>query len=229
MLSFCLMLGTASLPHVLMRYFTTPSVKKARRSVAWSLFFILGLYLTAPALAAFVKNEVYTKVIGSQFGTLPKWVSIYGNIDGLVKVCGKAAGDTATIVAACNAKYSVATYNASSLLYLKDFQIEKVHSLPRAEALSLHILHSNPPPPPDRMRSCLLPLRSLTCPTPSSAWFLLEASLPRSPLLMDFFWPSLMQYPTVPTPKPRPCNLFQTLTLTLTQRLLLQDCGQRGV
>ena len=39
-LALCMMVGTASLPHILMRYFTTPSVKAARKSVAWSLFFI---------------------------------------------------------------------------------------------------------------------------------------------------------------------------------------------
>ena len=42
----CMMLGTASLPHILMRYFTTPSVRAARQSVAWSLFFIFLLYLS---------------------------------------------------------------------------------------------------------------------------------------------------------------------------------------
>ena len=58
-LVFCLMVGTAALPHVLMRYYTTPSVREARDSVAWSLFFILLLYLTAPALAVLVKYEVF--------------------------------------------------------------------------------------------------------------------------------------------------------------------------
>src|SRR5690606_39477395 len=46
-LAFCMMVGTASLPHILMRYFTTPSVKAARSSVAWSLFFIFLLYFSA--------------------------------------------------------------------------------------------------------------------------------------------------------------------------------------
>src|SRR5690606_1682569 len=55
LLILCLMVGTASLPHVLMRYFTTPSVREARSSVAWSLLFIFILYFTAPAYAAFAK------------------------------------------------------------------------------------------------------------------------------------------------------------------------------
>ncbi len=61
-LILCLMVGTASLPHVLMRYFTTPSVREARNSVAWSLFFIFLLYFTAPAYAAFSKLEVYNLI-----------------------------------------------------------------------------------------------------------------------------------------------------------------------
>ncbi|MFZ8992916.1 MAG: VC_2705 family sodium/solute symporter, partial [Candidatus Puniceispirillaceae bacterium] len=54
-LVICMMAGTASLPHVLMRYFTTSSVRAARQSVGWSLVFICLLYLTAPALATFTK------------------------------------------------------------------------------------------------------------------------------------------------------------------------------
>ena len=57
-LTLCMMAGTASLPHILMRYFTTPSVKAARQSVAWSLLFIFLLYFTAPALATFTKLQV---------------------------------------------------------------------------------------------------------------------------------------------------------------------------
>ena len=68
-LTACMMLGTASLPHILMRYFTTPSVRDARKSVAWSLFFIFLLYFTAPALATFTKLQVLdphlaTSIIG---------------------------------------------------------------------------------------------------------------------------------------------------------------------
>ena len=54
-LAVCMMAGTASLPHVMMRYFTTPSVKAARRSVGWSLFFIFLLYSSAPMLATLSK------------------------------------------------------------------------------------------------------------------------------------------------------------------------------
>ena len=54
-LAVCMMAGTASLPHVMMRYFTTPSVKAARKSVGWSLFFIFLLYSSAPMLATLSK------------------------------------------------------------------------------------------------------------------------------------------------------------------------------
>ena len=73
-LIFCLMVGTASLPHILMRYFTTPSVREARQSVAWSMFFIFLLYFTAPAYAAFAKLEIYQNVIGKPIAELPAWL-----------------------------------------------------------------------------------------------------------------------------------------------------------
>ena len=99
-LILCLMVGTASLPHILMRYFTTPSVRAARKSVAWSLLFIFLLYFTAPAYAAFAKLEVYQNVIGASLDALPTWIYTYGKI-GLVKVCGIDATTVEAIKAAC--------------------------------------------------------------------------------------------------------------------------------
>lgn len=77
----CLMLGTAGLPHILMRSLTTPSVSAARKSVFWSLFFILVLYLTAPALAVLVKNEIYHGVVGMAYSDLPAWVNDWSALD----------------------------------------------------------------------------------------------------------------------------------------------------
>jgi cation/acetate symporter len=99
-LILCLMVGTASLPHILMRYFTTPSVREARQSVAWSLFFIFLLYFTAPAYAAFAKLEIYNNVIGKPIADLPAWIYTYGNL-GLVKVCGVAASSVEAVRDAC--------------------------------------------------------------------------------------------------------------------------------
>ncbi|MDP2991302.1 MAG: VC_2705 family sodium/solute symporter, partial [Kiritimatiellota bacterium] len=80
-LVFCLMVGTAALPHILMRYYTTPSVREARKSVFWSLFFITLLYFTAPALAVLVKFDIYTLLVGSKFADLPAWVSSWAAVD----------------------------------------------------------------------------------------------------------------------------------------------------
>jgi cation/acetate symporter len=76
-LTFCLMVGTAGLPHILTRYYTTPSVRQARTSVAWSLFFIFLLYFTAPAYAAFARFTIYAKLVGTKMAELPRWVTLW--------------------------------------------------------------------------------------------------------------------------------------------------------
>jgi cation/acetate symporter len=80
-LAFCLMMGTAALPHILVRFYTTPSVHQTRRSVAWTLFFIMLLYLTVPALAVLVKYDIYTSLVGTSFSKLPSWVSYWASVD----------------------------------------------------------------------------------------------------------------------------------------------------
>lgn len=114
-LTFCLMVGTAALPHILMRFFTTPSVKEARKSVGWSLFFIFLLYFTAPAYAAFAKLEVYSNVIGQSIATLPAWVASWTQV-GLVSVCD-ATNAAATI------KGCVANGNGDGILQLAELML----------------------------------------------------------------------------------------------------------
>jgi cation/acetate symporter len=80
-LVFCLMVGTAALPHILMRSNTVASVREARISVFWTLFFVLLIYLTIPALAVLVKYELYSSLVGSDFSALPTWVSYWANVD----------------------------------------------------------------------------------------------------------------------------------------------------
>lgn len=80
-LVLCLMMGTAALPHLLTRYYTTPSVTESRDSVFWSLFFIMLLYITIPALAIIVKYDIYTSLVGSEFSKLPSWVTYWANVD----------------------------------------------------------------------------------------------------------------------------------------------------
>jgi cation/acetate symporter len=115
-LILCLMVGTASLPHILMRYFTTPSVKQARDSVAWSLFFIFLLYFTAPAYAAFAKLEVYQNLIGQPIAKLPAWVASWGSI-GLVGACDTA--QAAVNFALCKG----VTGNGDGILQLNEFRL----------------------------------------------------------------------------------------------------------
>ena len=86
-LAACMMIGTASLPHILMRYFTTPSVRAARTSVAFSLLFIFLLYFTAPALATFTKLQLLdpnlaTSIIGKSIADVQSltWVQKWSEI-----------------------------------------------------------------------------------------------------------------------------------------------------
>jgi cation/acetate symporter len=80
-LVFCLMVGTAALPHVLTRYYTTTGVSQARSAATWSLFFILIIYLTIPVLAILVKYEVFQNVVGMPFDKLPAWIAQWNKVD----------------------------------------------------------------------------------------------------------------------------------------------------
>ena len=80
-LMLCLMMGTAAMPHLLTRYFTTPSPSQARRSVAWSLLFITLLYVAAPTLAVMVKFEVLHHIVGLPVDELPQWMSRWSRLD----------------------------------------------------------------------------------------------------------------------------------------------------
>ncbi|MNS53441.1 Cation/acetate symporter ActP [compost metagenome] len=81
LLVFCLMLGTASLPHILTRLYTTPSVRETRNSVAWAVFCIALLYVSAPTLAALVKAEFFQHLVGTPFAELPQWVVQWRKVD----------------------------------------------------------------------------------------------------------------------------------------------------
>ncbi len=80
-LMFCLMVGTAGLPHLLTRFYTTRSVAETRTSVVWSLLFIALLYLAAPALAVLVKFEVMSHLVGQSFDSLPAWIAQWAKVD----------------------------------------------------------------------------------------------------------------------------------------------------
>ncbi len=81
----CLMLGTAGLPHILIRFYTVPSVRESRLSVGWSLFFIFLLYFTAPAYAAFSRWQILENVVGKPVNELPDWTKTWAS-NGLIVI-----------------------------------------------------------------------------------------------------------------------------------------------
>ena len=92
-LVFCLMVGTAGLPHLLTRFYTTPTVAESRSSVGWALFFIALLYLSVPALAVLVKYEVMQGLVGSSFESLPSWILQWGKVDASLISVADVNGD----------------------------------------------------------------------------------------------------------------------------------------
>ncbi len=72
-ITFALMVGTAGLPHVIVRFFTVPRVRDARISAGWALLFISILYTTAPAIAAFARTNLITTVDNTPYRELPAW------------------------------------------------------------------------------------------------------------------------------------------------------------
>ncbi|MGB0429874.1 MAG: sodium:solute symporter family protein, partial [Bacteroidia bacterium] len=69
-----LMVGTAGLPHVIVRFFTVPKVKDARKSAGYALLFIAILYTTAPAIAVFARTNLIETVADKEYKSLPAWV-----------------------------------------------------------------------------------------------------------------------------------------------------------
>ncbi|MFA0962413.1 sodium:solute symporter family protein [Roseivirga sp. BDSF3-8] len=74
-----LMVGTAGLPHVIVRFFTVPKVKDARISAGYALVFIAILYTTAPAVAAFARTNLINTVNGTAYSELPQWFRNWEN------------------------------------------------------------------------------------------------------------------------------------------------------
>ncbi|YCH23391.1 cation acetate symporter [Pseudomonas sp. D1-3] len=72
-ITMALMVGTAGLPHVIVRFFTTPTVKDARKSAGYALLFIAVLYTTAPAVAAFARTNLLTSIPNTSYEQAPGW------------------------------------------------------------------------------------------------------------------------------------------------------------
>lgn len=72
-ITFALMVGTAGLPHVIVRFFTVPKVRDARSSAGYALLFIAILYTTAPAIAAFARTNLIQTVSNQPYAAMPEW------------------------------------------------------------------------------------------------------------------------------------------------------------
>ena len=72
-ITLALMVGTAGLPHVIVRFFTVKKVKDARKSAGWALLLIAILYTTAPAVAVFAKTNLIETVSDKNYADMPKW------------------------------------------------------------------------------------------------------------------------------------------------------------
>ncbi len=102
-----LMLGTAGLPHVIVRFFTVPKVRDARLSAGYALLFIAILYTTAPAVAAFARTNLLTTVKDAEYAEMPQWFTNWENTglisyedknaDGKIQYVGDAEQNELTI------------------------------------------------------------------------------------------------------------------------------------
>ena len=100
-----LMVGTAGLPHVIIRFYTVPRVRDARISAGWALLFIAILYTTAPAVAVFARTNLINTVSEQPYEAVPEWFTTWENTDliayedhngdGLIQFVGPDAVDGA--------------------------------------------------------------------------------------------------------------------------------------
>ncbi|MEM7104460.1 MAG: sodium:solute symporter family protein [Bacteroidota bacterium] len=107
-----LMLGTAGLPHVIIRFFTVPKVSDARKSAGWALLFIALLYTSAPAIAAFARTNLLNTVDNKPYAELPQWFNNWEktgllkyedkNEDGLVQYYNDTNTEFVNAIAAPN-------------------------------------------------------------------------------------------------------------------------------
>jgi len=106
-ITVALMVGTAGLPHVIVRFFTVPKVRDARKSAGWALLFIAILYTTIPAVALFARTNLIETVSNKKYADLPEWVANWEktgllkyddkNSDGIVQYVGDKTKNELTI------------------------------------------------------------------------------------------------------------------------------------
>ena len=106
-ITFALMVGTAGLPHVIVRFFTVPKVADARKSAGWALLFIAVLYTPAPAVAVFARTNLINTVSEKKYEEMPEWFKSWEetglivfndkNDDGKIQYLGNAEKNELTI------------------------------------------------------------------------------------------------------------------------------------
>ncbi len=97
-----LMVGTAGLPHVIVRFYTVPRMRDARTSAGWALVFIALLYTSAPAVAAFARTNLLTTIVDQPYSEVPEWFKNWEqtglikfedkNGDGMIQYVGPSSG-----------------------------------------------------------------------------------------------------------------------------------------
>ncbi|BDG02610.1 sodium:solute symporter family protein [Anaeromyxobacter oryzae] len=105
--TLALMVGTAGLPHIIIRFFTVPKIRDARASAAWALLFIAVLYTTAPALAAFARTTFLQSLEGKPYASAPAWLKSWErtglasfvdrNGDGIMQLSADPARNEVTV------------------------------------------------------------------------------------------------------------------------------------
>ncbi|MEL6918870.1 MAG: sodium:solute symporter family protein [Bacteroidota bacterium] len=106
-ITMALMVGTAGLPHVIVRFFTVPKVKDARKSAGYALLFIAILYTTAPAIAVFARTNLIETVSNKKYTDMPGWFSKWEatgliqfedkNGDGIIQYMADPASNELTV------------------------------------------------------------------------------------------------------------------------------------
>ncbi|MEE9439653.1 MAG: VC_2705 family sodium/solute symporter, partial [Saprospiraceae bacterium] len=106
-ITVALMVGTAGLPHVIVRFFTVPKVADARKSAGWALLFIAILYTTVPAVAIFARVNLIETVSNKEYSEMPEWFGNWEktgllnfedkNGDGIIQYVGEKSKNELTI------------------------------------------------------------------------------------------------------------------------------------
>ena len=102
-IALTLMIGTAGMPHIIVRFFTVPRVSDARKSVAWTILFISVVFLAMPAVSVFSRTFLLDTVVGTPYATVPEWFKTWESIgliafndlngDGLIQYVAGAANE----------------------------------------------------------------------------------------------------------------------------------------